>query len=415
MQGKIFLFVTGLLLIGSSIFAQDMTIDSNGNVGIGTANPSQRLSVNGIIESTGGGIKFPDGTVQTTASSGGGGTGGGSYAKVAIVAQGGGDYTDPLSAMNEVALWCGTPSSTNPCLLKIMPGVYDIGAMTIQMNSYVDIEGSGENTTKITGNFGENWWTGVIDGADFSEIRFLTVENAGGGAYAVAIALENVSPKITNIKTISSGATENVGIICFSNCSPTLTNVTSVAAGGTLTIGVYIDDTSSPKISNVKAYASDGNRNIGFDMDTNSSPVMTNVTAVATGGSKNHAIHIQRASTPVIINARIIASDGTEENYGFWNVTAASPTLINVMADASGGMKNYGVYYNNVGYSGGTLRIDHSVIKGTTGAIHTDDSSNTYTTQIGSTRLLGSVTGDGTNKCAGVYDDNYTFYANSCP
>jgi len=39
------------------------------NVGIGTASPGQKLSVAGVIESTTGGIKFPDGTVQTTAGS----------------------------------------------------------------------------------------------------------------------------------------------------------------------------------------------------------------------------------------------------------------------------------------------------------------------------------------------------------
>ncbi len=47
-----------------------------GNVGIGTVNPSEKLSVNGIIHSTSGGIRFPDGTVQTTAmAAGGGGSG----------------------------------------------------------------------------------------------------------------------------------------------------------------------------------------------------------------------------------------------------------------------------------------------------------------------------------------------------
>lgn len=43
-------------------------IDGNGNVSIGTTAPGQKLSVNGIIESIAGGVKFPDGTIQTTAA-----------------------------------------------------------------------------------------------------------------------------------------------------------------------------------------------------------------------------------------------------------------------------------------------------------------------------------------------------------
>jgi len=39
-----------------------------GNVGIGTTTPSQTLSVAGIVESTSGGFRFPDGSVQITAN-----------------------------------------------------------------------------------------------------------------------------------------------------------------------------------------------------------------------------------------------------------------------------------------------------------------------------------------------------------
>lgn len=46
-----------------------MTLDGNGNVGIGATSPGQKLSVNGVIESTSGGIKFPDATTQTSAAS----------------------------------------------------------------------------------------------------------------------------------------------------------------------------------------------------------------------------------------------------------------------------------------------------------------------------------------------------------
>ncbi len=44
------------------------------NIGIGIAPNTSKLAVAGVIESTTGGVKFPDGTTQTTAATGGGGT-----------------------------------------------------------------------------------------------------------------------------------------------------------------------------------------------------------------------------------------------------------------------------------------------------------------------------------------------------
>jgi len=46
-----------------------LTVLYTGNVGIGTTNPTEKLTVAGVIYSTTGGIKFPDGTIQTTAAS----------------------------------------------------------------------------------------------------------------------------------------------------------------------------------------------------------------------------------------------------------------------------------------------------------------------------------------------------------
>ena len=48
---------------GSNIYTTSLTR----NVGIGTSSPGQKLSVAGTIESTSGGVKFPDATTQTTA------------------------------------------------------------------------------------------------------------------------------------------------------------------------------------------------------------------------------------------------------------------------------------------------------------------------------------------------------------
>ena len=80
-KGGIFYKDTGGYGLGHLIFANDpnsaagnvdaadarMTIAYNGNIGIGTTNPTYKLHV------ASGGIKFPDGTTQTTAGGGGGG------------------------------------------------------------------------------------------------------------------------------------------------------------------------------------------------------------------------------------------------------------------------------------------------------------------------------------------------------
>src|SRR6185295_18906916 len=55
---------------GSSSIIGDTTIfeDKFGSVGIGTDSPTSRLTVAGLIQTTLGGLKFPDGTIQTTAT-----------------------------------------------------------------------------------------------------------------------------------------------------------------------------------------------------------------------------------------------------------------------------------------------------------------------------------------------------------
>ena len=45
-----------------------ITEDKFGKVGIGTTSPASKLTVGGVIESTSGGVKFPDGTLQATAA-----------------------------------------------------------------------------------------------------------------------------------------------------------------------------------------------------------------------------------------------------------------------------------------------------------------------------------------------------------
>ena len=56
---------TGVATVGDSSISED----KYGKVGVGTTAPTSKLTVAGAIETTLGGVKFPDGTVQTTAFS----------------------------------------------------------------------------------------------------------------------------------------------------------------------------------------------------------------------------------------------------------------------------------------------------------------------------------------------------------
>jgi hypothetical protein len=53
---------------GGALTGNANFVYSGGNVGIGTTTPGQKVSVVGIVESTTGGFKYPNGTIQTSAS-----------------------------------------------------------------------------------------------------------------------------------------------------------------------------------------------------------------------------------------------------------------------------------------------------------------------------------------------------------
>jgi len=362
------------------------------------------------------------------------------YGRVAVVATSGGDYTDPSAAMSTYGTWCPSPSTSNPCLLKIMPGVYTV-VSSVVMQSYIDIEGSGEKTTKITGAFSSGPFpsnTGTLLGASNAELRFLTVENTGTGGNTAAISNLSQSPSILHVTATASGGTSgsfgvnnvlssptlmnvtatasgagattgNVGVFNYSS-SPTMTNVMATASGLAFSnFGVENDNSSSPAMTNVTATASGGTSSNDGVVNSSSSPTMTNVTASASaaGGVYNYGVY-NSDSSPTMTNVIATASGGASYNYGVYN-SASSPTMTNVTASALGGTANYGVYNS----TSGTVKINNSVITGSTHTIYNEPG---VIGRVGGTKLDGGVaTSFGTFTCAAIYDENYTFYASTCP
>ena len=290
------------------------------------------------------------------------------YSGVAVVAKSGGDYTDPVVAMNDIATWCGTPSAANPCLLRIMPGIYNIGSSYITLNSYVDIEGSGENTTKITGN--QSYFAnGVINVRANSTVRYLTVENTGGGENSIAIAVTSYG-QFMNASAISSGNSIRCIAIYCNSCI--LQNITAVSSGQYTSTGV---------------------------LDAEGTSMMKNVTATGTSSG----IYIDSAS-PTIEFSTAIGDTGIDIRTVTYNVPITA-VLGNVSTSGTLGL-NIGQQHN----SPITVKVDHSSIKGTTNAV-----SNRETVYIGTSKLEGGpVSNTGTVACVGSYNGNYQMLNTYC-
>lgn len=351
--------------------------NGTGNAGNfqGKLNVSGNLTVGGTITGNGSGLT----NVQKK------------YGKTAVAAQSGGDYTSPVTAMTNIAAWCGTPSATNTCLLKIMPGVYDLGAGMLTMQQYVDIEGSGENATVITSAFSSSIY-GTVNGASNAEIRFLTVKNTGTGTYVNAIANNSASPRISNVTATASGGTYNYGVSNFTS-SPTMTAVTATATGGSSDIGVFNNNSSSPTMANVIATASGGGTTNYGVYNGSSSPTMTTVTATASSGGtgSNYGISNTSSSSPTLTNVIATASGGGY-SFGIYN-DASSPTLTDVTATAKNGTTfNIGMI-NDAGSGSYTIQIDRSTFEGASNSIRNDTE---FTLNIGASKLMGPANSLGT-------------------
>lgn len=275
-------------------------------------------------------------------------------------------------------------SATNPILLKIEPGIYDIGSTSgITMKEYVDIEGSGEITTKITGSFSNTTpslpTSGTINGVSNAELRFLTVENiCTDGCYAIVNHV-NTSPSILHVTASASGDGSVVGVF----------------NGGVNTSPIISHSTITATTSSNTSYSTGIRNYLG-------TATIIHTTAFAENGIASYGID-NRGSSPTISHTTAIAKAGTD-SYGIYNHESI-PTLIAVNAIANSGTNNYGMYNESTSSDSKTINIDRSVFEGGTKSIF---NVSEYTLNLSFSKVIGGIATAGTTKCIGVASYNGT-------
>lgn len=283
------------------------------------------------------------------------------YGNVIVVAKSGGDYSDPYEAVNSIT----NASATNPYLVKIMPGVYDIGANSIQMKSFVDIEGSGENTTRILGGIGTTDGA-LLQGASDAELSHLTLESALSVGYVIYNI--GVSPKISHVTVVS---TEGRGVYNYIS-SAIFLDVTVIsnigASSDKFGIGNYL---GAPTFTNVNVKAGTCNMCQNYVGIVNSSSQSTFQNLMVTTGSCSSARAISVSNYE---NQALMTIDGATL-YSAWN----------------------GIYA-----MAGMIQITNSTISASN-AINAPYSNGTL---IANTMLDGAISGVNL-KCVSVYDGNF--------
>jgi hypothetical protein len=304
-----------------------------------------------------------------------------------------------------------TATDANPYLLKLEPGIYDIGASSLQMKQFVDIEGSGENVTSIRGNV-STWPAGVVNGVSYAEIRFLSVGNMGG---ICAIYNGLSSPDITHVRAEVSGASDSESTtygIYTTGGSTRMTDVYVLASVGCLNYGIY-NESSKPIMTNVTAWANGGSCPNGVNVgvyNSSSSPNMMNVFAgTQAGAGTTHGVW-NKSSSPTMTNVTASASNGAPTTtYGVRN-DDSSPVMTSVTATASGGSTNYGI--RNTSYGSPC----NPTMTNVTATASGDGSSYNYgVMNVSSSPIMNVVTAtasDGLENCAIYNGDSFPTMTN---
>jgi len=288
--------------------------------------------------------------------------------------------TTLINALNAIT----GPSSTDPYLLKIEPGVYNIGSGQLIMKSYVDIEGSGENATFITAARVSS--TGPVLGAPNTELRNLTLTNSTPGTVHTYDANGTGNYRLRDV-TINATTTNNAtarGPFADGGSALFLVNVTAIATAGTgasSPVAVTATNASTVNIFHstitVKGVAGSTGTNIGVSAACSTCAItMDSSTVIATGeGSTNTAV--SASSGPMTITNSTIRAETATTRKAI--LAGTSPSAV--------------------------VNVAHSTLIATGGTAV--EESGSATLRVASSLVDGAVTG--TPTCLGTY--NATFVA----
>lgn len=266
------------------------------------------------------------------------------YQGIKVVAKNGGDYSTIGAALDSI----DDASNTRRYLIHVAPGVYN---EQVSMKPYVDVEGSGELTTRITYGGSSSPSDGTVNGTFETELRFITVENTGGADYAIAIANGSDATRLTHVTAIASGAASTGYGISNVTCEPVIRHVTVSVSGPNHCVGIY-NTTSDPfEIVDATVTVSGGATVRGIWSRSSSAGTIRNSVVHVSGGSTIYGIYNESDLT--MDDVEVIAEGPVDSStVGVYSDDTIALTDVNV--EASGGSTCKGINSRT-----GTIAMNH--------------------------------------------------------
>jgi hypothetical protein len=315
-----------------------------------------------------------------------------------------------------------SPSSTNRWLLKIEPGIYEMQSNSLQMRSWVDIEGSGIGQTIIRAN-STAFTVNTILGASDAELRMLTVEALGGPNVGVGqfAAMRNINgnPRVYRVKFVVQAINSDEWGMVNISTAPKIEECEFSVSGTRINTGVAFSGTLiGAKSSIVRSYiaASGGSTNYGVTMavnqilteiqdtriDVTSGPLTFGIFAFPIGWQGNETLTLR--------NVVIKSTDGGLQSAGIYldQGTTVGLDISHSRILTTNSPTTKGIFQGG----GPPVFIQHSSIWGLTKTVEAPSASFS----IQATALIGGPATAGLwQGCMGVWDEMGQFYPTGCP
>lgn len=115
----------------------------------------------------------------------------------------------------------------NPYLIKLEPGMYDIGGNSLVMKDFVDIEGSGESNTIIFSTGYESYSEASVIGANYAELRNVSIQSISDGddPYVTAFFCDGKYPVLIHVSIEAHNGISNTNGMIIENSHGELESV----------------------------------------------------------------------------------------------------------------------------------------------------------------------------------------------